>query len=431
MDFQELMSRFALALGVGLLIGIERGWRTRELRAGSRTAGIRTFAISGLLGGTIGGLALTLGGPASAAGGLLIGLGFIAYSGVMAAFCREENRAERTYSATTLIAAMVTFALGAYALIGDMRAAAALAVATAIILALREPIHGWVERLTWTELRSGLVLLAMTFVALPILPDGTIGPFGGVNPREVWLIAIVLAGVSFVGYAAVKYFGVSRGLLLAGAAGGLASSTAVTIASARRAAAEEAPAPLLAAAVALASAVMFLRVGAIVAAFNASLLVLVAPALIAAALAATAYAVVAVYWREHPAYAAGVVEFRNPFGFWSVVGFALFLGIVIMAGRAVGEWFGATGAIIGATVVGLVDVDALTVSLSRVAPAPLSAREAAFAILAAVAADTAGKVGIGVLIGRARFAGELAAMAFASFLAGGIALWITLALRPA
>jgi len=86
----------------------------------------------------------------------------------------------------------------------------------------------------------------MTFIGLPILPDAPLGPFGGVNPREVWLIAIVLASVSFLGYAAVKYFGARRGLLLAAAAGGVASSTAVTIANARRAAAREGSPRLLA-----------------------------------------------------------------------------------------------------------------------------------------------------------------------------------------
>jgi len=105
-------------------------------------------------------------------------------------------------------------------MMGDMRAAAGLAVAGSFILALREPLHGWVEKLTWPELRSALVLLAMTFIALPIIPNAPIGPFGGVNLREVWVIAIVLAGASFVGYVAVKYFGASHGVLLAGAAGG-------------------------------------------------------------------------------------------------------------------------------------------------------------------------------------------------------------------
>src|SRR5262249_61304799 len=120
---------------------------------------------------------------------------------------------------------------------------------------------------------------------LPILPDAPVGPFGGVNPREVWLIAIVLASVSFLGYAAVKYLVARPGLLLAAAAGGVAS-TAVTIANARRAAAREGSPRLLAAGVAVASAVMFLRVVGIVAALKAELLVLVAPALIAAALTA-------------------------------------------------------------------------------------------------------------------------------------------------
>src|SRR6478672_1888291 len=90
------------------------------------------------------------------------------------------------------------------------------------LLAAREELYGWVEKITWPELRSAVVLLAMTFIGLPILPDAPLGPFGGVNPREVWLIAIVLASVSFLGYVAVKYFGARRGLLLAAAAGGVA-----------------------------------------------------------------------------------------------------------------------------------------------------------------------------------------------------------------
>ena len=121
----------------------------------------------------------------------------------------------------------------------------------------------------WPELRSGLLLLAMTFIALPIMPGDPIGPFGGVNPREVWIIAIVLARASFNGYVAVNYLAASRGVLLAAAAGGLVSSTAVT---ARRAAVHEGPPELLAAGVSVATAVSFLRVFAIAAALQPSLL---------------------------------------------------------------------------------------------------------------------------------------------------------------
>ena len=427
MDFHDLTSRLALALGIGLLFGLERGWRLRDYPPGGRTAGIRTFTISGVFGGVLGAISQTLGGLG---GGMAIGLGLAAYGGVMAVFCLEENRAQKEFSATTWVAAMLTVALGAYAVIGDMHAAAALAVGATIILALREPIHGWVEKLTWPELRSALVLLAMTFIALPIVPDAAIGPFGGVNPREVWLIAIALAGVSFVGYAAVKYFGASHGVLLAGLAGGLASSTAVTIANARRAASHEGSARLLAAGVALASAVMFLRVFAIVFAINANLLPLLAPPLFAAAAVATAYALVAVYWRGGEQAPSQPLTFRNPFAFWQVVGFALFLGAVIVVGRLVGEWLGPAGAIVGAAAVGLVDVDAITVSLARLAPEPLGLRDAAYAILTAVASDTVSKIAIGAAIGRGHFALEIALMAFVCLAAGGAALTAVLILLP-
>jgi hypothetical protein len=172
MDLEQLLSRIALALGIGLLIGVERGWRTREAEAGTRAAGIRTFAISGLLGGVVGAMAAVAGGIASA---IIFGAGFVAYAAAITVFAREENKAAGTVSATTAVAGMLTFALGVYAVLGDVHVAAAAAVAAAAILALREELHRWVERITWPELRSGLVLLAMTFIALPIVPSDPIG----------------------------------------------------------------------------------------------------------------------------------------------------------------------------------------------------------------------------------------------------------------
>jgi len=421
MDFLELISRFGLALGIGLLFGLERGWRSREEQSGARAAGIRTFAISGLLGGVIAAIGQALEGVA---GGVLIGLSFAAYAAGSAVFCLQENRAQEIYSATTWVATILTFALGMYAVFGDMHLAAGLAVAATILLALREPLHGWVENLTWPELRSALVLLAMTFIALPIMPEGPIGPFGGINPREIWIIAIVLAGASFVGYAAVKYFGATHGILLAGAAGGLASSTAVTIANARRAASGEGSVRLLAAGVAMASAVMFLRVFAIVLAINPRLLVLLAPPLLAAALAATAYALATTY--DNAETAPPEFKFRNPLAFWPVIGFALFLGLIIVASRLVSSNLGSNWTIASAAVVGLVDVDAISVSLARMTPQSLPQREAIMAVLAAVVADTVGKIAIGAGIGCGRFAMRIAMMATGSLAAGAVAFWAAL-----
>jgi uncharacterized membrane protein (DUF4010 family) len=427
MGFEELLSRMALALGIGLLFGLERGWRKREAEPGSRAAGIRTFAISGLLGGTIGALAAAAGGAASVGGGVVLGAGFATYSTVLAVFGRDENRASGTFSATSVIAGMLTFALGAYAFLGDMRIAAAAAVAAAGLLAIREEIHGWVAKITWPELRSLFVLLAMTFIALPIVPNDPIGPFGGVNPREVWIIALVLAGVSFLGYVAVKYFDTRRGLLMAAIAGGVASSTAVTVTYARHAAAGEGPPRLLAAGVALASAVMFLRVVVIVAALAPGLLILVTPALSAATIFAAGFAIVSAYGRHRRRHEQSEVRLRNPFDFWSVLAFAVFLGLIIVLGRAVGERFGASATVLGAAAVGIADVDSVTISVTRLIPNTLDANSATFAILAAVAVNTLSKTAIGAVIGRGRFAGHIAAMTLGCLLAGGAALWLTFA----
>jgi uncharacterized membrane protein (DUF4010 family) len=415
MDVEDLLSRLALALGIGLLIGLERAWRQRTATAGQRAAGIRTFALSGLLGGVFGAIADGLG---EGAGGVALGLGFATYAAVIAVFSRDENRADGAVSATTAVAAMLTFALGAYALVGHATAAAA-----AVLLAIREQLHGWVEALTWEELRSGLVLLTMSFVALPIVPNESMGPYGGVNPREVWLIAIVLAGVSFLGYAAVRYFGSSRGILLAAAAGGLVSSTAVTVTNARRAAAGEGSPRLLAAGASLATAISFLRVLAIVVVLKPEMVARAGPALLAGALAAGGCALAWSYRPRHDGADGQAARFRNPFGLRSVVGFALFLALILVLGRAAIEIFGAAGAVIGAAIVGLADVDAVSVSIVRLVPGQLDQGGATLAILVAVASNTLSKLAMGAAIGRGQFAMLLATMSLGCLLVTGAAFW--------
>jgi uncharacterized membrane protein (DUF4010 family) len=202
----------------------------------------------------------------------------------------------------------------------------------------------------------------------------------------------------------------------------------VTITNARRAASHEGSPRLLAAGVAMASGVMFLRVCAIVLVLKANLLALVAPPLLAATAAAVLNALIAAYWRRSEGPEAQAFKFRNPFAFWTVVGFALFLGAVIVVGRVVGEWLGGIGAIVGAAIVGLFDVDAITVSVARLAPEPIGNQAATFAILSAVATDTISKIAIGGVIGRGRFALEISAMALTCLAAGGAAFWITSAI---
>jgi uncharacterized membrane protein (DUF4010 family) len=427
-DFKELLTRVGLAFGIGLLIGLERGWHTRDAAPGKRAAGVRTFAVSGLLGGIVAAIANSSGGALTVGGSILLGTAFVAFAGVITTFIRDQNRSAGTFSATTAIAALLTFILGAYALLGDVRVAAASAVATTGILVVREGLHGWLARLSLVEFESGLILLAMTFIGLPIVPDHSIGPFGGVNPREIWIIAIVLASVSFAGYLAVKVLGESRGVLLAAATGGLVSSTAVTFSSARRAATGEGTPRILAAGVALATGVSFVRVMAIIAALKPSLLPLTSPALLVSAAVASAFALV---WARQGASKSNgrtAVQFRNPFGFWSVLGVAVTMGVLIVIGRLIYDKFGTSGAIAGAATMGLFDVDSMTVSMTRLVPEHLHLRGAAYAVLAGVAANSLSKAVIGTVIGRGWFAAGAAFACIGSTVAGGLTLLATLAI---
>jgi len=420
---EQLLSRLALALGIGLLIGLERGWRAREGTAGSRTAGVRTFAITGLLGGVVGALSGKVGGPVSAGGGIVLGLSLGAYALMITLFSRDQNREEKTFSATTAIAAVATFALGAYAVLGDMRVAAAAAVAAVSVLFVREELHEWVRKITPGEFRSGVALLAMTCIVLPIMPNRDVDALYGINLREIWIIAIALAGVSFAGYIAVRVFGEKWGVLAASAIGGLVSSTAVTVANARRAGAQEGSPQALAAGAVLATAISYIRVVALVLALRPSMGPLVAPPLVAGALVALSMAIVG---SRSDRKTSALMKFRNPFAFWPVIGLALLIGLMILLGRWIYAEFGSAGAITGAAAMGLFDVDAMVVSMVRLGAQPQESSLIAFAILAGVASNTVSKAVIGAVLGRAQFAARVALASAACIVAGWLAMWVTL-----
>jgi uncharacterized membrane protein (DUF4010 family) len=290
---------------------------------------------------------------------------------VFAIFRFRENERDKSYGATTVVAAIALFAIGAYAVLHDEVTAAALGVAVTVILAARETMHGWVAKVTWPELRSGILLAAMTFLALPILPNENFGPFGGVNPRQVWLLAVVLAGISFFAYAAAKSFGARYGLLAAAAASGVVSSTAVAVTAARRAAAGETAPVLFAASATLASAVSFVRTLILIAALNREVAIRVAAPL----LAATAMALALTYlmtWRNLRAPSKIGFVLRNPFSLRETLGLALLLAAVLFVTRAAAAVFGPAGAL-GATILAsIVDVDSATYTLSQLAGGPLT-----------------------------------------------------------
>src|SRR5882672_2009350 len=269
-DTGDVFKRLGLALAIGLLIGLERGWRERDLGDGGRAAGIRTFALIGLLGGLWGAMTPTLGPVPMAAAGL-------AFAAAFTLFEWRESVAQDDYSVTTTIAGFIVFALGAFAVLGNRAAAGAAAVAVVALLAARNSLHQFLKKLSWLELRSVVVLLTMTFVLLPVLPNRSIDPWDAINPYELWLLVVLIGAVSFAGYVAVRALGEQTGLVIGSAAGAIISSTTVTINTARLAAKSSGSETILSVAILIAWMVSLMRMTAIAVALNPALFMYMAP----------------------------------------------------------------------------------------------------------------------------------------------------------
>lgn len=412
----SLILRLGFALAIGLIVGIERGWRERDAPAGSRTAGVRTYGLSGLLGGVFAALAQAAETP------LLLAIGFLGFAAVFAWFKVREEEADESFSVTGVVAALIVFGLGALAVAGDPKAAAAAGVATAGLLALRDPLHGLLEHLTWQELRSALLLAAMTVIVLPNLPNTTIDPWGGVNPREIWFFTVLTAGISYAGYVAVKVAGPARGVLVSALAGALVSSTAVTLAFARRAAAGEL-AGLLAAGASLASLVSVLRVVTIVVIVRPSLVPHFAvPALVGGA----AFGVGALFLLRQPG-ETKVSDSRigNPFDLGPLLLFAgAFAGVALLSAWAT-QHFGSGGIYVTSGVFGVMDVDVATLTAARLAGTSIPLPVAAQAILLAIAVNAVMRVVFAGVAGPAPYALRFAAVTLAAIILGALGVVAT------
>jgi uncharacterized membrane protein (DUF4010 family) len=420
MDTFQFIQHLAVALAIGLMIGIERGWKQREEAEGERAAGLRTLALAGLLGGVWGALAQSFG----AWGVLALGLAFAVFTAAIVLFRWREIEHAKSYGATTAVAAMLAFSLGAFAMV-DMVAAAAAGVVTAMLLALKAALHGWLRRLTWEELRAGLVLLAMTVILLPVLPDREVGPLGALNPHEIWLMTITIAAISFAGYLAIRVAGAERGVVLSGLAGGLVSSTAVTLTMAKLGHDHPERQRLCASASLLASTMMALRVLVVASSFNVTLVRWLLPTLGPAVLVQILFAGMLLRWRqngERPV--AEPLQLTNPLDLPVVLGFGALLAAIMVLAKALTLWTGTTAVMALAAASGLADVDAITLSMARLGRGDLPAQTAALAILLAVGVNSVSKAVLAVVAG-GRAIGALVAIGAAVAIAAGLAgLWL-------
>ncbi len=408
----ELAVRLGLSLAIGLVVGIERGWRERAAAPGSRTAGVRTYALTGLLGGVFAALALALSTP------LIIGVGFAGFIVVFAWFKRAEAREDEDYSVTGTVAAMLVFALGALAVAGDRQLAGAGGIMVAAVLASRDYAHKLLERVTWVELRSALLLLGMSGVVLPLLPDEALGPYDSINPRSIWLFSVFVATLSYAGYVAMRLLGPARGLLVTGVTGGLVSSTAITTAFARRAAQGE-PDAALAAGAAAAGATSLLRVLVVVLAVKPALGVAVAAPIVAAA---AVFLVTAWLMARRFEQSAGETVLGNPFELVPVVGFALLLMLVGLLAGWMTARFGSAGLSWLALISGLVDVDAVVLSSARLAGEGVEMAAAARAVLLALLSNALARAAYAIGLGSRGYATRLGAVTLGACAAGAAAM---------
>jgi uncharacterized membrane protein (DUF4010 family) len=362
LDFDTVRD-FATALLIGTLLGIERE-RHKQSDGDISVGGLRTFILFAMLGAIGGWLAKLLDFPWILVAVLLATLVAVVASYVVAARVQPD-----ALGLTTELAALAICLLGAMVMLGHREIAVALAIAIAAALAYKQPLHGMVSRLGAEDVYAGVRLLAATFIVLPLLPDRAVDPWGALNPQKLWVLVLLISGLSLVGYVAVRLLGPNRGIPLTGLTGGLVSSTAVTLSFARqsREKGHARSAPAFACGILIAWGVMFLRVLATVLIVNHALLPrLVVPFLAMAAV--TAGLAWVMYRRAADDGSAGSgVPLSNPFSLTSAAKFAALFALVLLLVAFVQQNFPPEGVYVVAALAGTTDVDAITLSMSEYA----------------------------------------------------------------
>jgi uncharacterized membrane protein (DUF4010 family) len=390
-DTLSTLARMAVAILGGAAVGVERQRSGHATGPDARFGGVRTFTMLGAIAGIAGLLiAASLMIPAA----LLIG-GALALT--VAAYARASKQ---DIDATTEVASLVVLGAGVMAGIGELRLAAALTTMTVLLLAEKPRLHTLVARLDEPTMLAAARFAVMSIVVLPILPEGPFGPGPGIRPRELWMLVLLFSGISFVGFIAQRMTG-ATGYPLIGCLGGLVSSTSVTLTFARLSQANPRDAAPLATGAVAASTVMFARVLIAVMVLDRTVL----PALLQylAAPFLVAVAAVALSWQSlSDAHEPPRTE-KNPLQFRAAIEMALLFQVVLFAVYYVRDVIGETGLMASGFVLGLTDMDALTLSMTRSVATGTTIEAAARAITIGVVANSIMKAGIAVAVGSPRF----------------------------
>jgi uncharacterized membrane protein (DUF4010 family) len=387
----------ATALASGLLIGIERGWKLKEQKPGTRVAGVRTFTMIGL-GSGIAGLLGSVGEVVVAAA---IAVGMVAI--LVIAYARAL---ESQHDSTSAVAAVSTVAIGFLAGSGNPALAIACAAIGVALLALREELHGFVEHLDADDVKALARYAVIAGAILPFLPSGHYGPLGAWDPQRLWLVVVLVTGFSFLGYAANRIFGERHGTIATALIGGAYSSTAVTQALSQRLGSKK-TAGAEPAGIALATAVMYLRVPVLMAVFATRALLPVSIILLPAVLVAWG----AGWWlyRKAPKSDAPAQP-GNPIALLPALGFAAFVAAAAVAAAWAEGRFGQSGIAVLLLIVGSMSVDTAIITLGGLSPDAISPLLAAIAIAGTIIGNMAVKIGIALVYARGKGVSSALAM---------------------
>lgn len=418
MPEQTAALRLAIAALAGLAVGFERERSGHASGPDARFAGVRTFLLLGALGG-VAGLLLTT-------DLLLAGAALLAAGGafVVAAYVAAVRRPGHDIDGSTEGAALVVVALGALAGLGYL---ALVGGATAIVvLALSEKtrLHAFVHRVGDAEMRAALQFAVLALVVLPLLPDGPYGPLGGIKPRELWIVVLVFSALSFVGYLARKAVGARRGYPVTGMLGGVISSTAVTLQFSRQSRREPAMSTSLALGAIGACTVLLPRVAVLSAILNPPVALALVRFLLPPFVLGMAIVGIALWRSRSREEASEDADAQNPLRLWTAIQMAVAFQAVLMGVAFVRGRWGARGVLTSAAILGLTDMDALTLAMNRLGSTPDAAHLAAQAIAVGILANTLLKLTLGLTFGTPGFRKAVAAGLIALGAASGIGLWL-------
>jgi uncharacterized membrane protein (DUF4010 family) len=380
MELSDVFQRLGTALGLGLLVGLQRE------RSGSPLAGIRTFPLIAILGALCGWI-----------GTWAIGGGFIALAAVIVAAAIQHPDGKNP-GITTEIAMLVIFAVGAALAAGPIAPAIAIGGAVALLLHLKEQMHRFAAKLGDQDFTGIMQFVVVSLVILPALPDRYFGPFNILNPHRLWWTVVLIVGISLAGFLIYRFFGKRAGTVAAGILGGLISSTATTVSYARKTKSETGAAPLAAIIILIASTVVFARVLLIIGVTAPSFLPTAALPLTLMFLGAALISVLLWKLDERPSDA--MLPQGNPTELKAALLFVAIYALVLMAVAFAKDRFGSSGLYLVAVLSGLTDMDAITLSVSQmVQEGRLNPQEGWRMILTASLSNLVFKTGIVALVG--------------------------------